>query len=76
LRKASQGEGAANRDGGVDMFWKVRIEIRRRYQDALSPGPAYDPLEQLSACEHLHDDVEVLLALVQPLHADDVRVVH
>lgn len=44
--------------------------------NASSPGPAYNPLEQLSACEHLHDDVEVLLALVQPLHANDVRVVH
>ena len=41
-----------------------------------SPRPAYDSLKELAPSKHFHDDVEVLLALVQPLHAYDVRVIH
>mmetsp|Transcript_44118 Transcript_44118/g.76905 ORF Transcript_44118/g.76905 Transcript_44118/m.76905 type:complete len:413 (+) Transcript_44118:478-1716(+) len=37
---------------------------------------AHDALEQLATLEHLHDDVDVSFALVQALHANNVRVVH
>jgi hypothetical protein len=40
------------------------------------PRSPYDPFEQFPASEHLHDDVEVLLALIQALHANDVGVIH
>ena len=56
-----------------------RLEQRPEQLGGLKFGearPAHDALEELAALEHLHDDVQVLLGLVQALHADDIRVVH
>ena len=47
-----------------------------KYRRYAVPRSANDSLEQLPSCKHFHDDVQILLALVQPLHADDVGVIH
>ena len=56
-----------------------RLQQRTEQLGSLEFGEAWsthNALEELSAFEHLHDDVQMLLGLVQTFHADDVRVIH
>ena len=72
-----------DKDGDVGAGSKRRGRRRRcktwvgRYEwYAVSPWPANNSFEELAPREHLHHNVEILLALVQPLHAYDVRMIH